>query len=664
MSDIKPVANKKPVKATEKTLANTSDEKVKNRKPSFVDKLRRSTSSTLESAANNIGDANIGLDGVLGLGLKGVIQNRKDLVEAIANRTEFKLTGCVMRFADMKEEYKFQEHWRRKSTPSAICVISFFFYLYKGFTRNRSDLTPEQNIATTTFACVSALLLLLVIQCTYVCFHRFYDWISGYVILHVVLTVTIQNYLGTTSKVAYEYRDACYGPSCNYLYPSTLVMLCMYGASTVLRMRFVPVAILILVIVIVEETLLNHGQISVEPWDIITQLYCLSLVVWGCLVEAHAAEISHRKTFVLAAVFNDSPEQLAGIIQKERYPCCYDKIDKKHCGCLKFRDTFEQNAFEGYDRHERLTGGVGLGSTIFATFMASMLFLFATVPEGSYLGDYWTMVYLPNFIPLFICTAILFVAWVYWTYMQKFDTKGFASLDLKANSVRNQRLGTCFTLILPGIFLFSWLLTLSLSKGKAMLTYYDASPLEQVPCLSQSEWMEIASEGSIDVAPLNYTICAMTKGYNITNNQTVCNPEYFEAITHFCKPYSFLSYFVFVLQTTQLWIQRDMEKASTIFVVSMFFYLLVLAVVIDNFVYVFLSLIINIGAYYFGLLIILYEHIIVTQESFILNRFIKKSKVVEAFRDSVVNKALGISETGITGTSRWALAAKAALRKK
>ena len=42
---------------------NLSDEKVENRKTSFVDKLRHSTSSTLESAANNIGDANIGLDG-------------------------------------------------------------------------------------------------------------------------------------------------------------------------------------------------------------------------------------------------------------------------------------------------------------------------------------------------------------------------------------------------------------------------------------------------------------------------------------------------------------------------------------------------------------------------------------------------------------------------
>ena len=69
------------------------------------------------------------------------------------------------------------------------------------------------------------------------------------------------------------------------IYTSTLVMLCMYGASTVLRMRFVPVAILILIIVIVEETLLNYGDIAVEPWDIVAQLYRLALVIWGCLVE-------------------------------------------------------------------------------------------------------------------------------------------------------------------------------------------------------------------------------------------------------------------------------------------------------------------------------------------------------------------------------------------
>ena len=680
MSNVHPVVN--PGKDTTKSPNNTpmaKDDTLPNkkkpssninktnlkRKPSVVDKLRRSASGTIEQVANNIGEADIGVDGVVGLGIKGVIDVHKDLVDAIGDRTEFKLTGWILRFADMKEEYKFQEHWRRKSTPSAVCVISFFFYLYKGFSRNPMYLTPEQNIATTSFACISALLLFLIIQCTYTCFHRFYDWINGCVILHVVLTVIIQNYLGSISTNAYEFKDSCYGPSCDYLYPSTLVMLCMYGASTVLRMRFVPVAILILIIVIVEETLLNYGDIAVEPWDIVAQLYCLALVIWGCLVEAHAAEISHRKTYVLAAIFTDSPEQLAEIIKKERYSCCYDKMDKKHCGCLKFRDKFEQKAFEGYDRHERLTGGVGLGSTVFATLMAAILFLFATLPEGSNLDDYWTLVYLPNFIPLFICIAILFVAWIYWTYMQKSGKNGFASLDLKSNNVRNQRLGTCFTMILPGIFLFSWLLTLSLTKTKAMLTYYDASPLEQVPCLSQSEWMEIVSEGSIDVAPLNSTICAMTKGYNITNNQTVCNPEHFEAITHHCKPFSLLSYFLFILQTTQLWIQRDMAKASTMFVVSMFFYLLAVAIILDDFAYAFLSLTIQAGAYYFGIIVILYEHIIVTQEAFILERFMKKSKAVKSFRDSVVNKALGITGgTGIKGTSRWALAAKAALGQK
>ena len=107
-----------------------------------------------------------------------------------------------------------------------------------------------------------------------------------------------------------------------------------------------------------------------------------------------------------------------------------------------------------------------------------------------------------------------------------------------------------------------------------------------------------------------------------------------------------------------------MAKASTMFVVSMFFYLLVVAILINP-VYAFLSLIIQIGAYYFGILVILYEHIIVTQEAFILERFMKKSKAVKSFRDSVVNKALGITGgTGIKGTSRWALAAKAALASK
>ena len=108
-----------------------------------------------------------------------------------------------------------------------------------------------------------------------------------------------------------------------------------------------------------------------------------------------------------------------------------------------------------------------------------------------------------------------------------------------------------------------------------------------------------------------------------------------------------------------------MAKASTMFVVSMFFYLLAVAIILDDFAYAFLSLTIQAGAYYFGIIVILYEHIIVTQEAFILERFVKKSKVVKIFRDSVVNKALGITgSTGITGTSRWALAAKAALGQK
>ena len=51
--------------------------------------------------------------------------------------------------------------------------------------------------------------------------------------------------------------------------------------------------------------------------------------------------------------------------------------------------------------------------------------------------------------------------------------------------------------------------------------------------------------------------------------------------------------------------------------------------------------------------------------SLYIRKVIKKSKVVKSFRDSVVNKALGITGgTGITGTSRWALAAKAALGQK
>eukprot|EP00942_MAST-04A_sp_MAST-4A-sp1_P005344 g5344.t1 len=635
------------------------DEEV-SRRSSVRNLVRRGSKAAFENITANIGDADVGVDGFLGMELKGMMEAQKDLKEAIGDREDFKLKGCVMRFADIKQEHTFHEHWRRKSTPTAVCVISFVFYLYKCFTTNPSFLSGSQNIVTTTFACVSALILLLIIQCTNECFHRWYDWISSCVILHVVVTVSVQNYLGATNTIGYTHREGCYAPSCKYLYPSTLIMLCMYGASSVFRMRFVPVAILILLIVIIEETLLNVGAESPEPWDLVTQFYSLALVVWGCLVEAHGSEILHRKTYVLSVLFHDSPKHLQETIERERYGCCYDKTDKIYCTCLKFRDKREQTEFESFDRHERLADGVGLGAVVFATFMAIWLFLYGTLPDGSNLGDYWTLVYLPSFIPLFACVGILFVAWVYWTYMQKFKKEGGFDDSLKEATTKNRRIGTCFTLILPSVFLFSWLLTISLNQGKAMNTYYEASPYEQVPCLSQSEWMEIVSEGDISVDPLNNTICAMTKGYNVTNNQTVCHPEYFEAITQFCKIFSMPTYMIFILQTTQLWIQRDMLKATIIFMTSMVFYLFMLSILIGNF-QMFIWEFAKVGPYYFGLLIILYEHIIVTQEKFILDRYIKKSKAVKAFRDSLVMKTMGIKKKGITGTSRWALAAKAAL---
>ena len=88
-----------------------------------------------------------------------------------------------------------------------------------------------------------------------------------------------------------------------------------------------------------------------------------------------------------------------------------------------------------------------------------------------------------------------------------------------------------------------------------------------------------------------------------------------------------------------------------------------LAIALNDFAYAFVSVIINVGAYYLGMLVILYEHVFVTQERFILDSFITKSKVVKAFRNSLVDKTLGI-RSGITGTSRWALAAKGSVGQK
>ena len=105
----------------------------KPKRKKFVEKLRRSSSETLYHVATNVGNTDIGIDGVLGLELVQVVAKQKELKKAIENRQEFKIQGWVWHFADMEEEHKFQLFWRRKSVPSAVCVISFLFYLYKGF---------------------------------------------------------------------------------------------------------------------------------------------------------------------------------------------------------------------------------------------------------------------------------------------------------------------------------------------------------------------------------------------------------------------------------------------------------------------------------------------------------------------------------------------------
>jgi hypothetical protein len=95
MADVQPTTD--PNTVTQKGPTSDSDEKgtptrkkssvatanVK-RKPSFVEKVRRST--TLENISNNIGSTDIGVDGILGYGLKGFVDAHKDVDKAIANR--------------------------------------------------------------------------------------------------------------------------------------------------------------------------------------------------------------------------------------------------------------------------------------------------------------------------------------------------------------------------------------------------------------------------------------------------------------------------------------------------------------------------------------------------------------------------------------------------
>ena len=131
-------SRRKSLESSQTKRTSTSDKNIKDdreekpdkeegRKSDTMKKVRRSSAAALEHITANIGDADVGIDGFLGMEIKGMMEAQKELKEAIGDREEFKLKGCVMRFADIKEEHTFHEHWRRKSTPTAVCVISFVF---------------------------------------------------------------------------------------------------------------------------------------------------------------------------------------------------------------------------------------------------------------------------------------------------------------------------------------------------------------------------------------------------------------------------------------------------------------------------------------------------------------------------------------------------------
>ena len=55
----------------------------------------------------------------------------------------------------------------------------------------------------------------------------------------------------------------------------------MWFGATSLRMRYVPATIMTVVIIVTEEVLLNIGTSSPEPWDLVSQIYAILLVVVG-----------------------------------------------------------------------------------------------------------------------------------------------------------------------------------------------------------------------------------------------------------------------------------------------------------------------------------------------------------------------------------------------
>ena len=157
---------------------------------------------------------------------------------------------------------------------------------------------------------------------------------------------------------------------------------------------------------------------------------------------------------------------------------------------------------------------------------------------------------------------------------------------------------------------------------------------------------------------LNETVCNMTLGFNIHQNQTQCDLKAFESVTQFCKAFSLTPYILFVVQTQALWVQRKIPVAVMVFVVSYLCFMLTLGLSTS---FDFIS-----GEFWrsgpiiVGGILATYEVTLVCEDRWILEQHSRLLKITSYMRKSVVlNKSMGLSVPNEKGNkSKWAMVAR------
>jgi hypothetical protein len=596
------------VELSGKGVPPPSKDSAPKRRPSLIDQVKKRVSHVLDSS---------------------------ELRGAIGDNDAHKLAGEIsVHFEDSKLEQQFRNQWRKKDIVSGFFGLVLFFYIYKAILINGGFLSVVENAVLSSIVCGTACTFLAITFTSDEIFHKYYDEILVGSTYLVVLGQILMNYFARVSTETYSVHDSCYAPSCPNLSPSNTVVGILFLSSTSFRLRFGPCAILTLLIVLTEEIFLNVGSGEVYALDVMDQSLAILMVVYGGLLTAHELEIIHRKSFVSKLKQGLSNKDVREKLEKTTYSCCprLEKDTGKRRCCLQFREEKDTLDFLDKMRNERIENGVDLGPTISATVTAAFLFLLAypgpieydgvsgekiEVPASSKTfglpdtSDYdWRVDFARSFWPLYTLIVLMVMMLLVMKYVRKKKLNA-----CMVGNKENRRYGLILFVIAPVIFGSLWFHTILANQGKAIYYLNEYAPLNKTACLSQSEWMEIVSEASIDEAPFNEIVCNMTKSYNPALNVT-CEPKEFEAITLFCNVFGLPSFTIFVLQTMALWLLPDMRYGTIAFSFVGVYFLVMVIIYIGPFA---ITLeILRIAPMVIGALICMYEQTLTRQESYIL----------------------------------------------